>query len=125
MEKLLHKWAELAPDECRVKDFFGVDIWELMGLDANYQEPFKGTVIIATMQAIENRGWRWSFPNNERIDQDEQMYLTNTNRYEARIYTTWDYFGEKRYTDQDVVISYDSPAAALLSAYLQALAEVL
>ena len=107
MKQLLSKWAELAPDECKVKDLFGVDRWSLMGMGANYESPFEGTVILSTIQAIESRGWRIRISSlrNERagfygciVTDSEQKTLGGSRD--------------------------DRPAYAALEAYIQALAEV-
>ena len=108
MEELLKRWAESAPDECKVRDMFGVDRWSLVGMGANYESPFEGTVILATMQAIEARGFTWQL---------QRPSIESMGPYRANIY--W-----QDGATQTLVGKGKSPAYALLSAYIKALDEV-
>lgn len=103
MEKLLERWAELAPDECKkVKG-----TWILLGriVPKDTFLDFTGILIQRIMQAIEARGWFYNQSNSGVIN-GEAKYVCSVSRVEKNI-------SLKR--------SNHSPAHALLSAYLTAI----
>ena len=109
MEKLLKRWAERAPDEC----YFYTDFVRLyLTQDMQFEIPLfeledkkvNASILLFTMQAIEARGWKG-------------FIVFQSGFYQASI--------EQLDTGKsDAANSEESPAHALLEAYLKALDEV-
>lgn len=112
LEALLRRWAELEPDHCMVREsgeygsapvvhLDGIG-WDHMPLD-DYDD-LRMCTQFAVQQAIEARGMWWALDN----DVVDKKYAAVVNE---RRWGNLDWYG----------FSDDTPAAALLSAYLQAL----
>jgi hypothetical protein len=107
MTELLKRWAELEPKRCRFdrKDYEWCVLtstgWGCM--DEGYLD--KGWIQYAVQQAIEARGWEYT--SGYRVGRNQMQYHGFVDTL----------IGANRHT----VYSTNSPAHALLSAYLQAL----
>lgn len=105
LEALLRRWAELEPGRCIISrngDFMLYDgdiALSDVGKDAG---PLCNAIVqAATKEAIERRGWYW------------HVGSAHGGKYGADVDTKPGLVGHRGYAD--------TPAAALLSAYLQAL----
>ena len=119
MEELLKRWAELEPDRCEIDEQgrawietehanFTVYVDEVLEKDHML-------ILGATMQAIESRyGW-WSFPNSRSVPWSIPMNNESRFKYEACVCLS---------REPVYKLSNNSPADALLEAYLKALDEV-
>ena len=102
IDTLLRRWAELAPDECRIVDDQGIAILLGNGELSPYLDYSDVTDLFviqgAVQEAIEARGWEWKL---ESIGGRATGYVSHgdTQRHERA----------------------QNPAAALLTAYLSAI----
>ena len=108
LEALLRRWAELEPDACEYDTDLGCysvvvgDLW--IPLDNWHTKAY--TAQAATQEAIERRGLHWSVWTNPSDTREPP--------YGAAVWVDLSDEETDRY-------GADTPAAALLSAYVQAL----
>lgn len=114
MKDLLAKWAELEPAKCKPldKSVYAVSIgrrWYLIHPNARLLRD-RAYLQLAVQQAVEARGLNWSI--SFLVDKSEPGY--GGSQHTASVFT----YG-KRYVREGLI----SAAEAILSAYLQAIAE--
>jgi len=119
MKELLQEWSRLDPEECKWHEVEGS--WVVYDRRIMLALIDSDRVQSAVQVAIRLRGWHWALPNDISRDQDDSWGLPLIDNPPMKNYTAVVVTEQKRSSAKSYESYSDSPATALLLAYLKAI----